>query len=244
MNRVKSLSKSGNARKDQTINSFPTINKDVPSVSALPVSVDSEDFYDQHEEVKVADSGRRPVEKENLSYNPPADYSKQPSSVSSSYSLNGREEKGVASGSMDRERHEMKHSYGDSTIQRPYPYSQNSVETEEKVQKVSPPRRKISREEKSEKLGNWLRKDPNGPDLSITSTKHQSTSNYSTNSVGPRPDLSTTSTKQQSTSNYSTNSVVPRQYESEPLPDGNINAILEVVICVVLFFHVNLFIRQ
>ncbi|XP_041000877.1 kinesin-like protein KIN-13A [Juglans microcarpa x Juglans regia] len=203
--RVKSLSRSGNARKDQAINSLPPINKDVSSASSLPVSVDSDDVYDQWQEVKVPDVGRRVVEKENASYNPTVDYSnKQSSSVSSSYPLNGREEKGVASGSMDRERYEMKNSYGDSTIQKSNSsYSQNSEDTEEKVQKVSPPRRKVSREEKSEKLGNWLRKDLNGSDLSTAKTKQQNTVTYSSNNVGPR------------------------QYEPEPLPDGNINAILE-----------------
>lgn len=179
-------------------------NKDALSLSCLPFSVDSEDVCDQWQDVKVADIGRRVVEKENFSYNSTAEFSKQSSSVSSSYPINGREEKGVTSGSMDRERYEMK-NYGDCTIEKTYSsFSQNSVETEEKVQKVSPPRRKVSREEKSEKLGNWLRKDRNGPDFSTTSTRQQNTSIYSTNNVGPQ------------------------QYESEPLPDGNINEILEV----------------
>ncbi|XP_030973908.1 kinesin-like protein KIN-13A [Quercus lobata] len=202
--RVKSLSKSGNARKDQAINLLPSINKDVLPASSLPVSVESEDVFEQRQEVKVADTGRRVLEKENLSYNPTVDYSKQPSSFSSSYPLNGREEKGVPSGSMDRERYEIKNSYGDSTIPKTYSsYPQNLVDTEEKVQKVSPPRRKVSREEKSEKLGNWLRKDSSGSDISTTSTKQQNTVNYNTNNVGSR------------------------QYEPEPPPDGNINAILE-----------------
>ncbi|KAG2727088.1 hypothetical protein I3843_01G139100 [Carya illinoinensis] len=202
--RVKSLSRSGNARKDQGISSVPSSNKDALSLSCLPVSVDSEDVCDQRQEVKVADMGRRVVEKENFSYNSTAEFSKQPSSVSSSYPLNGREEKGVASGSMDRERYEMKISYGDSTTEKTYSsYSQNSVETEEKVQKVSPPRRKVSREEKSEKLGNWMKKDRNGPDFSATSTRQQNTSIYSTNNVGPQ------------------------RHDPELLPDGNINEILE-----------------
>ncbi|KAE8076767.1 hypothetical protein FH972_015394 [Carpinus fangiana] len=201
--RVKSLSKSGNARKDQAINSIPPNNKDLPSALSLPVSVDSEDVYDQRQEVNVADTGRRVVEKESLSYNPTADYNKQPPNFSSSYPLNGREEKGVVSSSMDRERYEMKNSYGDSTIQKAHSYPQISVDTEEKVQKVSPPRRKVSREEKSEKLGNWMKKDSSGSDLSTTGIKLPNTGNYSTSNVGSR------------------------QYEPEPPPDGNINAILE-----------------
>lgn len=217
MNRVKSLSKSGNTRKDQAINLLPSINKDVLPASSLPVPVESEDVFEQRQEVKVADTGRRVLEKENLSYNPTVDYSKQPSSFSSSYPLNGREEKVVASGSMDRERYEIKNSYGDSTIPKTYSsYPQNLVDTEEKVQKVSPPRRKVSREEKSEKLGNWLRKDSSGSDISTTSSKQQNTGNFNTNNVGSR------------------------QYEPEPPPDGNINAILEVGYLFALFFQTNL----
>jgi len=110
----------------------------------------------------------------------------------------------VPSGSMDRERYEIKNSYGDSTIPKTYSsYPQNLVDTEEKVQKVSPPRRKVSREEKSEKLGNWMKKDSSGSDLSTTGIKLPNTGNYSTSNVGSR------------------------QYEPEPPPDGNINAILE-----------------
>jgi kinesin family protein 2/24 len=216
MNRVKSLSKSGNAKKDQAINSIPPYNKDASSALSLPVSVDSEDVYDQRQEVKVADTGRRVVEKESLSYNPTADYNKQPSHFSSSYSLNGREEKAVVSSSMDRERYEMKNSYGDSTIQKTHSYSQISVDTEEKVQKVSPPRRKVSREEKSEKLGNWMKKDSSGSDLSTTGIKLPNTGNYNTSNTGSR------------------------QYEPEPPPDGNINAILEVgFLCSPVLFHYN-----
>ncbi|PON88333.1 Kinesin-like protein [Trema orientale] len=199
--RVKSLSKSGNARKDQPLNLPPPTNKDVSSASSQQVSVDVEDSYEPRQEVKVADTGRRHAEKDNSLYNSNADFEKQSGSLSSSYplpSLNGREEKGVASGSMDRERFDMKNSYSDSKM---YSYSQNSTDTEDKVQKVSPPRRKVSRDEKSEKFGNWLRKD-GGSDISTTSSKQQNTGSYSSTNSGSR------------------------QYEPDSA-DGNINAILE-----------------
>lgn len=215
MSRVKSLSKGGNPRKDQGTNLIPTNNRDV-SASSLPVSVNSEDVSDHRQEGKIADTGRRVIEKESLSYNPTADFSKQPSNFPSSYPLNGREEKGVASGSMDRKRYEMKNSYGDSTNQKTQSYSQIAVDTEEKVQKVSPPRRKASREEKAEKVGNWMKKDSSGSDLSTTSIKPQNTGNYNSSNVGNR------------------------QHEPEPPHDGNINAILEVGFCVTLYFHSNL----
>ncbi|PON80367.1 Kinesin-like protein [Parasponia andersonii] len=200
--RVKSLSKSGNARKDQPLNLPPPTNKDVSSASSQQVSVDAEDSYEQRQEVKVADTGRRHAEKDNSLYNSSADFEKQSGSLSSSYPLNGREEKGVASGSMDRERFDMKNSSSDSYSQKMYSYSQNSTDTEDKVQKVSPPRRKVSRDEKSEKFGNWLRKDGGGSDISTTSSKQQNTGSYSSTNSGSR------------------------QYEPDST-DGNINAILE-----------------
>jgi kinesin family protein 2/24 len=83
-------------------------------------------------------------------------------------------------------------------------YTQHSVDTEEKAPKVSPTRRKGSREEKSEKSGNWLKKDGSGPDLPTGNSKQQNTGNLSASNTGPR------------------------QYEPYPPPDGNINAILEV----------------
>lgn len=213
LSRVKSLSKSGNAKKDQAVSLPPPTNRDISSASSQLVSGDAEDVYEQRQEVKVADTGRRVTEKDNSLYNSNADFDKQSGSLSSSYPLNGREEKGVASASMDRERFEMKNSYSDSNSQKMYSYSQNTVDAEDKVPKVSPPRRKVSREEKAEKFGNWLKKDSGGSDISTTSSKQQNTGNYNSTNAGSR------------------------QYEPESA-DGNINAILEVgflcVTCVVV----------
>lgn len=199
--RVKSLSKSGNPKKDQAANLPPT-NKDVSSASSQLVSAGAEDVYEQRQEMKVADTGRRVVEKDNSSHNSTADVDKHAGSLLPSYPLNGREEKGMASSAVDRERFEMKSSCADSNSQKIYSYSQNSVDTEDKVQKVSPPRRKVSKEEKSEKFGNWLKKDSGGSDTSTTSSRQHTTSNYNPTNAGSR------------------------QYEPES-PDGNINAILE-----------------
>lgn len=180
------------------------INKDTSSASSIPVSADVEDVYEPQQDVKVVDTGRRATEKETLSYIPTVDYDKQQSSFSSGFS--GREESGVASGSMDRERFEINNAYGGSTSQKMRPsYSQNSLDTEEKVQKVSPPRRKGSRDtEKSEKLGSWLKKDSNGSEPPTTNSRQQSTSNYNINNVGSK------------------------QPQPQPPSDGNINALLEV----------------
>lgn len=205
MNRVKSLSKSGNPRKDQASNPVPQINKEVSSTSSLPASA-AEDVNDQRPEVKPIDIGRRLVEKENSIYSSAAEVDKQPSNLPSSYLFNGREEKGLTSASTERERFEVKNSASDSASQKINSYSQNTADTSEKVQKVSPPRRKSSKDDKSERSTNWLKRDANGSDVSTTSSKQQSTGNYNTSTIGSR------------------------QSEMEVSPDGNINAILEVQI--------------
>ncbi|XP_044486794.1 kinesin-like protein KIN-13A [Mangifera indica] len=200
--RVKSLSKSGNVKKDSVVNSIPALSKDASSAASVPVTVEMEDDFEP-QEVKVVDIGRRVVEKETFS-NPTVDFDKQQSSYYSNLPFNGREESEVASGSMDKEKFEV-NSYGGSTSQKMHPsHSQTNIDTEEKVQKVSPPRRKASRDtEKSEKLGNWLKKDSGGSDFSTTNARQQNTGSFNTNNVGPR------------------------QSEPERPTDGNINALLE-----------------
>ncbi|KAF9677988.1 hypothetical protein SADUNF_Sadunf08G0165200 [Salix dunnii] len=197
--RVKSLSKSGNAKKDQ-VSSLPPTNKDASSTSLLLVSAAADGVYEQ-QEVKVPDMGRRVVEKETSSLNPTSDYDKQPSSLTSGFSYNGQEESELTSGLADRERYGSDSSFGGLTSQKVHSsYTQHGVDTEDKVPKVSPTRRKGSRDEKS---GNWLKKDGSGPDHPPTS--------YS---------------KQQNTGNCSVSNTGSRQDEPYP-PDGNINAILE-----------------
>jgi kinesin family protein 2/24 len=199
VNRVKSLSKSGNPRKDQAPNPVSQSDKEVLSTSSLPDSTCAEDFYDQRQEVKTVDMGRKVIEKEKLLYSSGADADKQPSSFSSSsFLFSGREEKGLPSVSMDRNRFEVKNS----TNQKINPYSQNDAD--DKVQKVSPPRRKGAKEERSERSSNWPKRDPNGYDHFTTSSK-QSTGNYNTVATGSR------------------------QLETESSsPDVNISAVLEV----------------
>lgn len=196
--RVKSLSKSGNPKKDQAPNPVPQSNKEVLSTSSLPDSACAEDVYYQRQEVKTVDMGRKVFEKENSLYSSAAaDVDKQPSSFSSSFLFNGREEKGLPSVSVDRNRFEVKNSTG----QKMNPYSQN--DTDEKVQKGSPPRRKGTKEERPERSFNWQKRDANGSDHFTTSSKQQSTENYNTVATGSR------------------------QPETESSPDVNISAVLE-----------------
>ncbi|XP_028751672.1 kinesin-like protein KIN-13A [Neltuma alba] len=199
--RVKSLSKSGNPRKEQTLNSVSQTNKEVSSTSSLLASAGAEDVNDRRQEAKTMDVGERLAEKETSVYKSAADVDKHPSSFSSSYLVNGPEEKSSTSASMDRERFEVKNSYSDRTSQKMNFYSQNLVDTDEKVQKVSPPRRKGSKEEKSER--------------------------YATKGDANGSDFSSTSSKQQSTGNQKTITTATRQYQEESSPGGNINAILE-----------------
>ncbi|KAK7289934.1 hypothetical protein RIF29_03983 [Crotalaria pallida] len=231
--RVKSLSKSGNPRKDQAPNPVPQANKEASSTSLLPASVGAEDFDNQRQE-KTMDMGRKFVEKENSLYSSATDVvDKQPFSFSSSYLFNGREEKGLASASTDRDRFEVKNLYSDSTSQKINSYSQN--DTDEKVQKVSSPRRKVSKDERSERPASWLKRDANGnsSDMS-TISKLQSTGNYTTVITGSRDEKSErlanwmkrdangngsdslpTSSKQQSTGNYTTVTSGSRDEKSE-----------------------------
>lgn len=238
MNRVKSLSKSGNPRKDQVLNPAPQTNKEISSTSSIPASAGAEDFNHQRQE-KTMDIGRKFVERENSSYSSAATaVDKQPLSFSSSYLSNGREEKGLPSASLDRERFELKNSYGDSTSQKMNSYSQ--IDTGEKLQKVSPPRRKGSKDEKSERPANWMKRDANGSDPFTTSSKQQSTgNNVSKDEKSERPtnwmkrDASNSgmfsiSSKQLSTGNCNNITTGSRPYEGESSPNGNINAVLEV----------------
>lgn len=172
----------------------------------MPVASEVEEVYEQHQEVKAVDMGRRIQEKESFSYsNPAPELDKQPPTFQ--YQFNGRLESGNASGSVDKERTESKITFGGSTSTKLYSsYTTDSVDTEERVQKTSPPRRKaFPRDEKSEKVGSWMRRDGGGPELSTTSYKQQNV-----------------------TSSSNTNNIVSRQYEPEPVNDGQINAILEV----------------
>ncbi|XP_043720343.1 kinesin-like protein KIN-13A [Telopea speciosissima] len=202
--RVKSLSKSGNAKKDQGAGSLLPTSKESSSASSLAVAVEPEDVYSQTQEMKMVDMGKRIPEKENYSHNSGADFERQSSCLPSNYPSSGREEPRVVSGSLEKERTNIRSAFGGSNSQKPYSSAQNSNDmVEEKVQKVSPPRRKVNREEKSEKQGNWTKKDSGGPDLS-TSYKPQHTYDSNLNNIGSR------------------------QYEPEPSrQDGDINAILE-----------------
>ncbi|CAN1281031.1 Kinesin-like protein KIN-13A [Linum perenne] len=192
--RVKSLSKGSNTKKDQIVTS--STNKDVPPSSALDVPSDIDDMFEQREVARAVDMARRFAEKESASYNPGvADYDRQASSIPSLYNV--RPESGSTSSFIDRDRTEVNNSYNGPANTKSY--SQTPVDVEEKVPKVSPPRRKV-REEKTDKSKKEL-----------VSTA----------------DVSTANSRPLSTGNHPSNIPGPRHQEPDPTPDGNINAILK-----------------
>ncbi|KAJ6852659.1 kinesin-like protein KIN-13A [Iris pallida] len=194
-NRVKSLSKSGNSKKDQ-------VAKESSSVASFPFPVEQEDVGELIQEVKHVETARRNTE--IPSYNSTSETDRSSSGVTSNYAYNGREESATTFSSLDRERINMRNSYNISSSHKLYSSSLNTpnVQDEEKVPKVSPPRRKVAREDKTEKQSSWSSKD-GGSAAIAPSYKHQQSFDSTLNSTS-------------------------RQYEQEePCNDREINAILE-----------------
>ncbi|VVA97898.1 unnamed protein product [Arabis nemorensis] len=158
--RVKSLSKSGNSKKDQTANSMPPVNKD-----AFLGSNDVEDVFEPPQEVNVQETRRR-VEKDSYTTSD----LRQPT--------NYREESGIPTISMNKGRSETNNSFGGSTSQRNHmsSYSQETSDREEKVKKVSPPRGKGLREEKPDGQQNLSKRDVRSSDIPSLTNFIQNTS--------------------------------------------------------------------
>lgn len=173
-NRVKSLSKSSNPKKDQP-SSLPPSGKESSAAATSSITPETEDVYEQYQESKVVDTSRR-VDKETSSFNFSTDDEKQPPSLASSFNFNGREESAVPAGGMERERLDVKNSYKGSTSQKTS-YAQSSSDVEEKVQKVSPPRQKAY---------SRPTKDFNNFDVSPRSYRQQSATNSNVNTTGHR----------------------------------------------------------
>ncbi|KAL3626519.1 Kinesin-like protein KIN-13A [Castilleja foliolosa] len=200
--RVKSLSKSGNPKKDQA-SSLPPVVKD--SSSLAPTSsvsaAETEDINEQLQISKVVDSSRRQlVDKETSSFNDerlPAGF------FSSNSNFSARDESEVAAAAGDRERLlDVKNAFKfPPPSQKTFStvYSQSSTNIEEKVPKVSPPRQKTYREEKIEKL----KKDIDNSDASPSSYRQRIANSSTATTTGAK------------------------QYETESPPDGRMNEILE-----------------
>ncbi|XP_073009641.1 kinesin-like protein KIN-13A [Typha latifolia] len=202
--RVKSLSKSGNSKKDQAAGSFALSNKGLALPSSYPLSVETDDTREQNQDFKAVDTTRRNLENLTSTTSDPGSNS---FSMTPSHTYEGREEVGASLSSTEREKVELKNSQG-TYINKLQPI-QNSFDTkdEQRVPKVSPPRRKGYREEKSEKQNNLLKKERQ----ELIHTGHK-----------PLPP------QQQKQLADTGSRVASKQYENEgPSDDGEINAILE-----------------
>ncbi|XP_019070312.1 kinesin-like protein KIN-13A isoform X1 [Solanum lycopersicum] len=205
--RVKSLSKSGNTKKDQNAGIILPMMKELSSAPTLVASTEAEDDSEQPQESKVSEVSRR-MGRESTSYNPSSERN-QTSSFASTHTFTGWEESGTNSAGLDRNKFEVKNSYRVPSGQKMYPTPnmQSSADTEDKVQKESPPRRKVSRDEKPEKT----ERPGSGSRIDVSST-----------------DSLSTSYKQQSTNSSNIRSIGTRQNElNSPPRDDNINEILE-----------------
>lgn len=196
-NRVKSLSKSGNTKKEPSTSTststLPSLNKEISSAPSLAISAEEEDLIEQIQESKIPFLSRRVVEKESSSYNISNGSDRQPASFPSNSTFNGQEGGGATSGVNGSDRLEAKNAYGGPSS------------TEERVQKVSPPRRKANRDEKTEipeRPGNSLKKDASNLDLSSKGYKELNLSSLNIRSIGSKQD--------------------------SPSQDDNVNEILEV----------------
>ncbi|XP_073050337.1 kinesin-like protein KIN-13A [Primulina eburnea] len=169
--RVKSLSKGGNPRKDQA-SSLPPSVKESSSAPTLSLSAETEDIYEQRQESRAVGTSGRVLEKESLPYNFSTDDEKLPSSFSSKFTLNGHEESGDTAGSLKTERPDVKNTFKGSMSQKAHSvfYSQNSDDIEDKVQKVSPPRQKPYRDERP---GHGPRKEGEDSDVPTSSYKQR-----------------------------------------------------------------------
>ncbi|CAA6654289.1 unnamed protein product [Spirodela intermedia] len=163
--RVKSLSRSGNPKKDQVLApSVPVPAVKESSSPYFPSSLESQDVYEQSEQVRAVETGRRAPE--NAASDPELD--RHSSTVTSSYSLNGREESGTTFSSLERV--DPKGTFGGQFAPRLHS-TQNTYDTQDE-DRVSPPRRKLGKEEKSEKQSSWARKD-SGSDFTMTRRKQK-----------------------------------------------------------------------
>uniref|UniRef100_A0A0E0KYM6 Kinesin-like protein n=1 Tax=Oryza punctata TaxID=4537 RepID=A0A0E0KYM6_ORYPU len=164
--RVKSLSKGGNTRKEQPTG--PTIPSSKDSSSA-PMSIETEEIANQIQEKRPVETSRKAAE--NFISNSSMEPDRNPVSMIPSYSNRGKEENG-SSGLNDRERVDMNSSRIGYNSKPQSVQNSANLQEEEKVTKVSPPRRKAYRDDKPERQSNYTKKD-SGPETSRPGYKVQ-----------------------------------------------------------------------
>ncbi|XP_066361018.1 kinesin-like protein KIN-13A [Miscanthus floridulus] len=158
--RVKSLSKGRNTRKEQSTGPTTTSSRESSSAPSYPLPAEAEEIPNQIQEKRPVDTYRKGTE--NSISNASVEPNRNSFSMIPSYSNRGREENGAASGN-DRERYDLKSSQTAYTSKAQLVQNSAKTQEEEKVTKVSPPRRKAYREDKSDRQSNYMKKD-NGPE--------------------------------------------------------------------------------
>lgn len=200
--RVKSLSRSGNPKKDQPSTSSVSLGKEASPAQSFPLPAVLEDMHEQNQEPVTVEVGARIPEPTPAGSS--SDFDGRLTSAASSYLAPGREERGATSSSGDRV--DVKHVLGYQAAHDSYS-AQNQEEN--RVPKVSPPRRKASRQERSEKQGTKTKRD-SGLDFPAASHKQQQQ-------------------QQQAPIDYETRNSTTRQHDEDiPYDEVGINAILEV----------------
>ncbi|PKA62960.1 Diatom spindle kinesin 1 [Apostasia shenzhenica] len=169
--RVKSLSKSGNSRKDQPPGQSVLLGKESSSASAFPFIDETEEFVERNNDFKPLEIPQRSLDA--FAYSSTYTMNRNSATTAPSYSYNEREEGWTSIISSEREKIEAKNSYGGPS-NKSFSSVQNTFDgqDEPKASKVSPTHRKAPSEEKSEKRTGWSRRDipSDGP---ATSYKQQ-----------------------------------------------------------------------
>jgi kinesin family protein 2/24 len=185
--------------------------------TSYPLSAEGEETMDQIQENRYIDASRKVVE---INASSSVDPDRNSFSMIPSYPHRGKEETSSTSALNDRERVDLKSNpIGYSSKAQSLQNSVNSQE-EDKVTKVSPPRRKANISEKSERQSNYVKRE-NGPELSRIVHKQQLKQQQ----------------QQQRPSSTSASQVSSKQSEKESsCDDMEINAILEVIILIIISF--------
>lgn len=167
--RVKSLSKGGNTKKEQlTVQSVASGKES--TYNSYPLSGEAEENMEQTQETRPVDGSRKGVD--NFISNSSMEPERNSFSMIPSYQHRGKDEMSSRSGLNDRERGDLKPSQACFTSKTQS--LQDSVNSQEdvKITKVSPPRRKANRDDKSERQSNFVKKE-SGPEISRTVLKQQ-----------------------------------------------------------------------
>ncbi|KAG2597510.1 hypothetical protein PVAP13_5KG227900 [Panicum virgatum] len=166
--RVKSLSKGGNVKKEQVTMQPVTSGKE-STYNSYPLSGESEEMMEQTQERPI-DGSRKG--NDIFTSNSSMEAERNSFSTIPSYPHRGKEESSSRSGLSDRERGDLKPSQAGITSKMQSLQDSVNAQEDVKVTKVSPPRRKANRDEKSERQSNFVKKE-SGPEISRTVLKQQ-----------------------------------------------------------------------